>query len=476
MAFSSLLFVLVFLPVFLIVYRFMPDRRKENRLLLIFSLIFYAFGGLKYLVLLLIMSAIGWIAGRFIEVQDSLRLRKLFLIITLVIFIAVLVVYKYTGFFLGIADAVIPKELAIPEIIMPLGISFYVFKLISYEVDVYRGDIESEASFPVFLIYTASFHHVLQGPIIRYGEIVDEMYDRKVSYAGMANGIYRFCIGLSKKVILADHVGAMAQALSPVGAEAGSVAVTGFWLGSICYTLQIFLDFSAYTDMAIGLGEMIGFHYPENFNYPYIADSVRDFWRRWHITLSSFFRDYVYIPLGGNRRGSTRRTINLLVVWLLTGLWHGSSWNFVLWGLFYFGFIVLENHLNDRGGMNWPAPLKHIYTLLVVNLGWILFRFEKFADLGRALIGMIGIGANGFINNAVTFNVRNNLFFLIFAILACTPFFKFVGGRLDALTSKSGAGKQVMSALRTVAALLLLIWSVFAMVGNTYTPFLYNQF
>lgn len=470
MAFSNLFFVIVFLPIWLIVYTRVSGVERKNKVMLIFSLIFYAFGGIKYLILIFVLSLVGYFAALFMERMRGSK--KIILIISLVIFIGVLCFYKYAGFFARLSAA---SDDALTKIILPLGISFYIFKLISYMVDVYRKDIRAERNMIYLLNYTLSFHHVLQGPIIRYAPLREELIRRKITKTAIANGIYRFSIGLSKKVLLADRIGALADSLIPMSAEIANQPTAAIWLGSIFFTLQMYLDFSAYTDMAIGLGMMAGFNYEENFNYPYIAVSVRDFWRRWHITLSRFFRDYVYIPLGGNRVGMRRLIINLLVVWLLTGIWHGSTLNFVLWGLFYFVFIVIENFWRDSGRAHLPKVVGHIYAILVFNFGWIIFRFTDFSQLGSAFAGFFG-GHGSFTNNTVSMMFTNNIFLLIFGILACTPFFKYAGKLLNGMIKQRGYGAKPMFIARTVVMVLLLLWAIFAMAGDTFTPFLYNQF
>ena len=342
MSLSSLFFVICFIPVVAIIYFLTPTLKYKNRVLLLFSLLFYSFGGVGYLLLLIIMTAIGWFSGVKIESSDK-KTGKKWLIVSVISFVAVLGFFKYTNFFAGTFSYLSGIEWKPLSIALPLGISFYTFKLISYVADVYLGKCIAEKDYSILLLYTSIFPQVLQGPIERYKDIRAEISERNVRAYDISEGIYRFCIGLSKKSILADHIGELAATLSPLNDSVSGLTTFAVWAGSLCYAMQLYLDFSAYTDMAIGVGRIFGFRFSENFNYPYAATSVKDFWRRWHITLSSFFKDYVYIPLGGNRAGLLRTSFNLLVVWILTGLWHGASWNFVLWGLFYLPFIVIEN-------------------------------------------------------------------------------------------------------------------------------------
>lgn len=477
MQFSSLFFIAVFLPVYLAVYVCAPEIQKKNRVLLLASLLFYAFGGIQYLFLLLVMTAVGWIMGiRIVQNERLPQRKKIDLILSAAVFLFVLGIFKYSGFFGTSLNQLFHTNMKVIRMAMPLGISFYTFKLISYVADVYTGKIGAENNYANLLMYTACFHHVLQGPIIRYGDLLPQFTERNCSWQSLSAGIWRFCIGVSKKTILADHCGELADNLLPLGGSVSAMPVTGIWLGSVFFTLQMYLDFSAYTDMAIGLGQMAGFRYMENFNYPYLADSVKDFWRRWHISLSTFFRDYVYIPLGGNRKGEKRTVLNLLAVWALTGLWHGASWNFVLWGLFYFAFLLFERYLTRRDMFQWNPVLRHVYAVFVFNLGWIFFRFSDFGQLGAALKGFFGISSAGFSSSAVAISFENNIFFLIFSILACTPVFRMLGRRLRWVFQERRWNKGIFYGTKTVLAVLLLLLSVIALTGSSFRPFLYNQF
>ncbi len=475
MAFSNMFFLLAFLPVFMLVYSCCGGIKKKNTVLLAASLIFYAFGGIRYLLLLLIMAAVAWFFGLLIGRDPEGREGKRYLILSVCIFLLVLGFFKYTGFFLGSLGSILKTDWAF-SIALPMGISFYTFKLISYVADVYHGRCKAERSYFMMLLYTAIFHQSMQGPIVRYSEMKEAMYGRKFSMAGLSDGIYRFSVGLAKKVILADHCGELADILVPMSDEIAKAPTAAVWIGMVLYSVQLYLDFSAYTDMALGLGQMIGFTYPENFNYPYVATSVRDFWRRWHMTLSFFFRDYVYIPLGGSRKGAARTKINLLVVWALTGLWHGSSWNFVLWGLYYFVFILFENWRRDRGKKDWPAPIQHIYTIIIFVFGWLLFRFSDFSQLLHAIRGFFGLGGNGFMSMTIKLNLQNNIWFLIICLLSCTPFFASIGKYLMTYFQVRRIPRTAIYAGKTLIVLVLIILSIIVMTGNTFTPFLYNQF
>lgn len=444
-------------------------------MLLAASLIFYCWGGVRYLLLLAAMTAVGWMGALQIEkYRPEDRRRKRWMIASVVVFLAVLGIFKYTGFFLGTFGAIFRLPSQAESIALPLGISFYTFKLISYVVDVYWMKTEAQTNYWMVLLYTSIFHQSLQGPIVRYTEMKEELTERRASRSQFMEGMIRFSVGLGKKAILADHCGVLAESFLPLGSVA-SVPVSGVWLGSLCYMLQIYLDFSAYSDMALGLGRMIGFHYPENFNYPYLAVSVKDFWKRWHISLSSFFRDYVYIPLGGSRCSVRRLHINLLAVWALTGLWHGASWNYVLWGIYYFAFLVLENYWKRRG-IQLPPALARVYTLAVVFFGWIFFRFEDFGAMGRAFLGLFGLNGNGIGSAVVSLTFRNNVFFLILAVLAVTPVWKFIFRYVVSYLRSRRINSGVLQGAAIAGAGALLVISAMMMAGSSYTPFLYNQF
>lgn len=525
MIFSKLFFVGFFLPLFTLIYFLMPDIRKKNIVLLIFSLAFYGYSGIRYLLLLILMVFISYLSAIKIErLKRKDSSAKVVLSISIAIMLLVLGVFKYTGFFMESFGSIFSKDIIIIRFALPLGISFYIFKLISYMVDVYRGDIKAESFFNV-LLYAVIFHQSLQGPIVRMPEMIDDMKHRSVKKSDMVEGIYRFTIGLAKKTLLADHASAIANQLIPAGNNFGDLSFMAAHFSAFFYMLLIYLDFSAYSDMAIGLGRMIGFKYPENFNYPYIAVSVKDFWRRWHISLSKFFRDYIYFPLGGSRRTFLRTVLNLFVVWSLTGLWHGSSLNFVLWGIYYFVFIVIENIFKkigfsgNRKSTVISSLFGHIYTLLVVYFGWVLFRFEDFSKLSSVLNVMLGRNNVAIMDTETLLIIKNNIFFIIISIFASTPIFKIIHEkalkemirkresyirvsniknrniskeidmdekqrkamkRIGRIAKKRAKrliiGERLYYTRRSILMLILLSLSLIAMFANTYVPFLYNEF
>ena len=477
MNFEGLFFVLVFFPVFMIIYLLAKTVKARNTVLLIFSFIFYAAAGIGYLLLIVALSFFGWYTGARIWIErESEKRKKAYMTAGIVFLLAALGFFKYTGFVENTINDITGAGLPVLKIALPLGISFYIFKIISYLADVRNGKVMAESSFGRFLIYTMSFHHVSQGPIIRYGDLRGQLRKRMLTRSDFAEGLFRFVIGLGKKVILADYCGSQADVLLPQSSSLSSQPVLSLWIGSVFFTLQMYLDFSAYTDMALGMGKMCGFTYMENFNYPYTAKSVTDFWRRWHISLSQFFRDYVYIPMGGSRVAPLRHVFNLLVVWFLTGLWHGSSWNFILWGLYYFVFVGIEHAFRKKSGEPGAVRsfLGHTYALFVVNFGWVLFRFSDFGQLGAALKGMFA--GKTLYDQQILYTLRSNVFFLIVALIACTPFFKKIDGKMSAVADRGGAAEFSVTIVKTAFAAVTFMWALMAMAGNNYTPFLYNQF
>lgn len=477
MVFSSLLFVFAFLVLCYGIYAFAKTNRQRNIILLVFSLLFYAWGGPALVLLLCGITFVCYIGALLIATKHDSGVRKSLLAVTVGACLAVLVLFKYTGFFLQNLQLLFGVPEVIPEIALPLGISFYTFQLLSYVVDVYRKEVEPQKNYFWLLLYAALFHQCVAGPIVRYADVNNEIEHRTVSLRDASIGITRFAVGLAKKAILANGCATLADKLLPTGADAlGSVSAASVAFGAFCFALQIYLDFSAYSDMAIGMGLMVGFHYKENFNYPYISASVTDFWRRWHISLSGFFRDYVYIPLGGNRCAVPRQIFNLSVVWLLTGLWHGASWNFVLWGLYYLVFLLLEKfvfRIGKQTPTGWRAALRRLYVCVVVCFGWILFRFEDMATLGTAIGTLFTGGGNGFWDLSLSTALVNNCFFLLVCVLACTPIVPTLSRKMR---DTGGAAFVVENLISALAPVGLLVLSVFSLVGNNYNPFLYFNF
>lgn len=480
MVFSSLPFIFLFLPLNLLAYFFAKDIKSKNTVMLVFSLIFYAWGEPLYILLLIGMAFIDWYLTLIMsKYKHSPKKAKLILSATVAADLLLLGIFKYGSFLLSNVKYFTGFPKTVPEIALPIGISFYTFQLITYCVDVYRDEVPPQRSFKTLLLYVSMFHQCIAGPIVRYKDISHELTDRNVTYTDIAEGLNRFVTGLAKKSIIANSCAEIADKLlvSDTGdfSVLASKSVLSLWVGVLAFTIQIYTDFSAYSDMAIGMGRMIGIHYPENFKYPYISASVSEFWRRWHITLGSFFRDYLYIPLGGNRKGAIRTLLNLFVVWALTGLWHGASWNFVLWGLYFFVFIALEK-LILAPFLKKHHAFSHIYLLIIVFFGWILFKFENLSDIWCVLKGMFGCNGNKFYDFETLATVKSYIVLLTAAAVACTPLVKRISDKLKYCALRSVKALAVYSVFQIVIPILLLILSAAALVGNSYNPFLYFRF
>ena len=479
MVFSSLFFVFVFLVLNYLAQASLSSIKGKNIVMLVFSLLFYAWGGPKYLLLLCGMTAICWLGALLVDCSVTKAQKNGFLIATCTLTLGLLGYFKYATFLLENLQALTAFPSVIPEIILPIGISFYTFQLLSYVVDVYRGEVRAQPRYWILLLYASLFHQCIAGPIVRYRDVEYDILHREVCLADTSRGVTRFAVGLAKKALLANSCAALADTLLPLDADK-LAGVSGFavLLGGLCYMLQIYLDFSAYSDMAIGMGLMVGFHYLENFNYPYTSDSITDFWRRWHISLGSFFRDYVYIPLGGNRCSVGRQILNLCAVWFLTGLWHGASWNYVLWGLYFLLFLLIEKFVLklSKEAVGAAAVIRRIYALIVVYFGWFLFRFEDLGMLGTAMKNLFGGSPAGFFDTASVMSWKNNCFFLILAVLACLPIAPYLGRKLTAVGRAVPAAGKVNGVISIVIPPLLVFVSLLALVGNSYNPFLYFQF
>ena len=482
MVFSSLIFLYAFFPLSLLAYFLCKGKRSQNAVLLVSSLIFYAWGEPKYVLLLMFMALVSWFFALKIEQTRNPNIQTLYLTLTVIVDISLIAYFKYASMICGLFG---PVPEAVRNIALPIGISFYTFQLLTYVVDVYRAEAPAQDSYFNVLLYAALFHQCIAGPIVRYASIDRELFGKRT--CELAAGVSRFSAGLAKKVLLANPCGALADALILPASTASNpqllaenlsyfqnLSVLGAWVGIIAFSLHIYLDFSAYSDMAIGMGKMLGLHYPENFRYPYISRTVTEFWRRWHISLGTFFRDYVYIPLGGSRCSFLRAMLNTLVVWALTGLWHGASWNFVVWGLWMFVFLMLERLFLKR--FLEKAPLvSNLYLLIVVALGWVIFRFTDLTVCGQLLRTLFGCNGNPLTSFTDTIRLRSNCVLLAVCIFACTPvmgrFKAFMEGHLG-----EGARKIWNVCLYAVLPVILLLLSTANLVGDSYNPFLYFQF
>ncbi len=486
MVFSSLLFVYAFLPICLGIYAIARNIKAKNIVLLLFSLIFYAWGEPIYICLLLFMTFCDWLLALALEKAEKEKLRKAVIILAAIVNLALIGIFKYTGFALTNIQAIFGVPEIIPKIALPIGISFYTFQLLSYVVDVYRKEVSAQKNYFWLLLYASLFHQCIAGPIVRYKDVQIEILHREVRLSEVFQGIMRFAVGLAKKSVLANTCGSLSDTLlvadsfiaensAKALAELSDKSAVALIFGVLFYMLQIYLDFSAYSDMAIGMGLMVGFHFKENFEYPYASKSVTEFWRRWHISLSSFFRDYVYIPLGGNRKGTARTYINLLVVWLLTGLWHGASWNFVLWGLFFFLFLAIEKAGLLKLLNKIPSLFSRFYLLIIVFFGWILFRFSDFKFIPVILKGMFTLNENSFIDFETKTLLLGNIVFLIIAIISVTPLAKNIFEKFK-LAKSNKIGSFLYNILELIIPIILMIISTLSLAGDSFNPFLYFQF
>lgn len=468
MVFSSLLFVFLFLALNLASQAALRGARQKNIAMLLFSLVFFSWAGPRYVVLLLLDTALCWFFAICIEREPQRK--KLHLSLCVALVLLVLGIFKYTGFLMGNLQSLFGWPEVIPQIVLPIGISFYTFQLISYVVDVYRGEVRAQKKYWILLLYASLFHQCIAGPIVRYRDVAQDLAKRQVHAEEVSRGISRFTVGLAKKAVLANSVAVLADRWLPMTTEGlAKIPTAGLWLGGLCYMLQIYLDFSAYSDMAIGMGLMCGFHYKENFNYPYIASSVTDFWRRWHISLSTFFRDYVYIPLGGNRRGKGRQLLNLFIVWGLTGLWHGASWNFLLWGLYYGVILIIEKVWLQKPLQKAPGVVQRLYSLLLIILGWVIFALTDFGAIGNYFAALFG--AHGGADAQTMYLLTTNISLLLVAALACTRWPAHAAN--DLLARLPQAAQTLLRCLFYAAVLLMC---VAFLVGDSYNPFLYFRF
>lgn len=461
----------LFLPICLLLYFILHGIKARNYLLLVMSLLFYAWGEPKWIILMIVTTLIDYGAGLLVDQYRGQKLAKWALAGSVVITLFFLAVFKYLGFFNQNLNQIFGAELPTQIFNLPIGISFYTFQAITYVVDVYRGKAQVQRSYANLLLYVALFPQLIAGPIVRYTDIAAQLENREMTLPGFSKGITRFVTGLGKKVLLANIAGQVATSL--IGGDLSKASVLGAWLGIFAYTFQIYFDFSGYSDMAIGLGHMFGFTYVENFNYPYISKSITEFWRRWHISLSTFFRDYVYIPLGGNRRHQLR---NMFIVWALTGLWHGASWNFVLWGLYYFVFLAIEKLFLGKFLEKLPAVVGHAYALFIIVVGWVFFYFDDVSRLGQMLKLMFGFSGQAGVLPTDTVLLKNHLVFFLVAIIACIPVSKLVKALLIRFSRKGPVQESLAGAAGILYDVALLFFSTAALVGASYNPFLYFRF
>ncbi len=466
MVFSSTIFLCVYLPLVLLGYYICP-KKGRNLFLLIVSLVFYAWGEPKYVFLMIFSILVNYIFGRLMDKNRGRKKRmKLLLVLSVVIDLGLLSVFKYTDFIITNVNAIFGSSFDLLNIALPIGISFYTFQAMSYTIDVYRDDVRVQKNLIDFGMYITMFPQLIAGPIVRYADVQDQLADRSVTTADFSEGVMRFVVGLGKKVLLANQMGAVWSEIYALG---GDVSALMAWTGAIAYTFQIYFDFSGYSDMAIGLGRMFGFKFPENFRYPYQSVSITDFWRRWHITLSTWFKEYLYIPLGGNRCGLARQALNLLIVWSLTGFWHGAGWNFVMWGLYYFVILFIEKLFLLKALDKLPKLFRHVYALLLIVIGWVIFASD---DVG-VLLPYLGsmFGANGAVGGMDVYTLFTKAVLLIICCIASTELPKKLF-----LSAAGAMNEKAAFTLKSVMTIALLALSMILLIGDSYNPFLYFRF
>ncbi len=464
MVFSGMTFLLLFLPCVLTVYYLSPKCLK-NTVLFFFSLLFYAWGEPIYVGLMLFSTVLDYCCGRAVEKYHGTGKAKIALMVSVTVNLSLLCLFKYADFLIGTVNRLFGSSLPLLNLPLPIGISFYTFQTMSYTIDVYRGDAKAQKNILSFGAYVTLFPQLIAGPIVRYQTIADQIDDRTHSFDRFGEGVRRFVCGLGKKVLLANNIGLLWSTVS----EGSGQTVVSAWLGILAFAFQIYFDFSGYSDMAIGLGKMFGFEFLENFDYPYISKSITEFWRRWHISMGTWFRDYVYIPLGGNRKGLPKQLRNIAIVWLLTGFWHGAGWNFVLWGVFYGVVLIVEKFFLLKHLQRVPAFLCHLYTLLCVAIGWVLFAFE---DLSKAFAYLkLLFGGGPFCNSAALYQMLSYLPLILLCAVAATP----LGAKLYRRCSErcSDAAMGIFDVSGMTAVMLL---AVAYLISGSYNPFLYFRF
>lgn len=471
MVFANLFFLYIFLPVNLILYYATRSYTVRNFVLVAMSFLFYAWGEPVWVFLLLASGFLVWLCSLLVERFAGTWKGKAALVLAVTISLSLLGIFKYSGFLVENLNAILPVSLPVPKFSLPIGISFYTFQMISYIVDVHRGEVKAQSSFLRFMMYVSMYFQLVAGPIVRYSDVAREIDHRTANVNDISHGITRFCIGLLKKVAVANVAGSLL--VQYMDGDLSKVTVLGSWFGAVLFMLQIYYDFSGYSDMAIGLGLMFGFHFVENFNYPYIAKTATEFWRRWHISLSSFLRDYLYIPLGGNRSHAWR---NLFLVWFATGLWHGASWNFILWGLF-FGVLIALERVGLRSILEkLPGFISHFYLLFVVLISWVIFYFTDLSRAGQYLAIMFGLSGQPLSNSQTVLALEANLFWLILAIVFCMPLARIASERLAVTAADSRPRQVILGVLAPIMNLGILLICTAMLSGQSYNPFLYYRF
>ena len=466
MVFSSIVFLYIFLPIMLLIYFIVPSKFK-NAIMILASLLFFAWGEIRYIFIMLVLAVMDFVCGKQItKYQDNKRKKLLFLMINVVVNLGILFFFKYADFIISNINNLTGLSIPLLNIPLPIGVSFNTFQSLSYVIDVYRGTVKCEKSFYNYLTYTTLFPQIIAGPIVRYETVDEELETKNISLDNFSAGMKRFIIGLGKKVLIANSVGALWNTIET--GNYSELSMLFAWVGIIAFALQIYFDFSGYSDMAIGLAQIFGMKFDENFNYPYISKSITEFWRRWHITLGSWFRDYVYIPLGGNRKGFLKQIRNILIVWFLTGAWHGASWNFILWGLYFGIILILEKLFILKLLDKLPKICGHIYAIILILVGWAIFAFEDLSKVGQYIKAMF-INTNLWDNEAL-YNLQNYGFLIILGIICSIPLWKKLKEKIDSKNSK------ILELITSFGYVIILVLSTASLVTNSFNPFLYFRF
>lgn len=476
MLFSSVTFLFVFLPVVLAIYYAVP-KGARNYILLFFSLIFYAWGEPIYVLVMLGSTIVAYETGLFIKrarEKEKENQAKGAIVFSVVVHIGVLLFFKYSDFFISNVNGLFHKDLKLLSIALPLGISFYTFQILSYTIDIYRKKIAVQQNYFDLATYVCLFPQLIAGPIVRYETVEKELLYREETVDVFAEGISRFIAGLGKKVLLANTVGALYEEICAVPDSSQSICL--MWMGAAAYTFQIYFDFSGYSDMAIGLGKMFGFQFLENFNYPYISKSITEFWRRWHISLSSWFRDYIYFPLGGSRGSRLKTFRNIFIVWFLTGFWHGASWNFIFWGLFFFVLLVIEKIGLLNILKKLPGIVGHIYTMVFVMISWVIFANDDLSQLGHYLKGMFGGNDITFFNSLTLYYIKGYIILFVILLIAATPYPRAIARILEKYAKKTKHSNGVYQTISILLVLGIFILTIAFLVSSSFNPFLYFRF
>lgn len=463
MVFSSLPFLYVFLPLVLAVY-FIAPKKLKNTVLLIFSFAFYWWGEPKYAVLMLVTITFCYFAGRILETRRETRWAKPILTVSVAVPLGFLAVFKYADFLIDTVNSITKADISLLRLALPIGISFYTFQALSYVVDVYRGDTPAQKNWINLAAYIVLFPQLIAGPIVRYTTVAEDLQERTHSLEKASKGIRRFVFGLGKKVLIANILGSLVTAYR----QSAEPSVVFSWLYAIAFSLQIYFDFSAYSDMAIGMGKILGFRFLENFDYPYISKSITEFWRRWHISLGTWFRDYVYIPLGGNRTTKLRHIINILIVWALTGIWHGAGWTFMSWGVYFGVLLILEKYIFGKALEKAPKFIRHFYVIFAVVISFVLFNASNFTEAWTDIRNMFGFGSLPFITDDTLYNLKSYAVILIVAFFAATPIFKTLGEKTEE--------KKITAVLEPIVLGLIIIMCTAYLVDGSFNPFLYFRF